>query len=126
MTLAISTEGFIGGGAGRSLAAPVIANEPAAFPVTFREASATPYTFTLTGIPAGALISIAIKLASQDETIIALDFDGLWSWPFDVQPDNSIGTLTSEPVAVTLHPRGGWPPGVHTIKVAAVAKASAP
>lgn len=123
------------GGAGGSFSAPTVTNieptpdtepgEAGAFSIDFRVARLTPIEFDLTNIPAGARIGISIKWANRNETYLALDFDssateGDFVWPFDVQPSNSIGPLASEPVHVTLLPRGGWPPGVVTIKTAAV------
>ncbi len=95
-----------------------------AFSASFSVARVTPITFQLTGVPTGCEIAITVKFSSRDEVFTALDFNGTFVWPFDVQPDNSIGDLTVEPVDVSILPRDGWPPGSFTFEVAAVAKAT--
>lgn len=140
MTIALSTEGMIGGGGGGNgiTTPPAISNispsgnlipgSPGAFAASFSTAKITPLTFQLTGIPSGCQISITVKFANRDEKFTALDFTGAWCWPFDVvgPSDNNIGALSSEPVSVQLLPRGGWPPGAFIFEVAAAAKASTP
>lgn len=104
---------------------PTIINVlPAVFDVTFETAHLEALSFDISGMPSGCTVAIAVKLATRDETLTALDFGAAWCWPFDVQPDNSIGALNTSPVHVTLLPRGGWPPGTHSIQVMAGAKAS--
>jgi hypothetical protein len=128
--------GYFGSASSGALAAPVISNvTPAlgadpgaagAFSADYSTARNTPVEFDLTGIVPGAGITISIKLANRDETYTALAHDGTWLWPFDIQPANSIGDLSVEPVHVTLLPRDGWPPVPVSIQVAAVKPAVGP
>lgn len=100
----------------------------AAFTVDFPTASMTPISFDLIHIPqvTNVKISVQVKMQARDETLIALDFDQTWRWPFDIlgPNNNSIGPLTPEPVHVTLLPRAGWPPGAVEVKIAAAFKAT--
>lgn len=100
--------------------------QPGAFSATFSEAKITPLTFQLSGLPSGCTVGITIKFENQDQKLVVLDFAAGWCWPFDINdPDNNnIGSLLTDPVAVQLLPRGGWPPGVFFFEVAALAKAT--
>lgn len=135
MSIGLATRGYIAQGAGGgALGTPIISNvtpeinavpgSSGAFSATFRTARVTPIEFDITNIPSGARITISVHYENRNETLVALDFDSSvvdadWVWPFDVEPDNSIGDLLAEPVHVTMLPRGGWPPTTITIKVAA-------
>ena len=121
---------------GGSLFAPVLSNfvpahdvtpgAPGAFSAVFSYARLTPIEFDITNIAVGAKISIAVKFGDRDETYVALDAAGNWRWPFDITGPgkNTIGELLSEPVHVTLLPRGGWRKGNAEIVVAAGSKAN--
>lgn len=123
------------GAGGGALTPPTISNitpngavpgEPGAFTVIYSRARLTPITFDLTDIAAGSKITITVKFGNRSETYVALDADGQWRWPFDLEPNNSIGALGVEPVHVTLLPRGGWPSTSVTFQVAAVKAAIEP
>lgn len=136
MSIALATRGYLtppssGGG---SVSAPVLSNitpdvdeapgQPGAFSSAFKLARLTPIEFDITNIAPGAQIAITVHYEDRNETYVALDVRGVWRWPFDVSGDNTIGDLTSEPVHVSMLPRGGWPPTVVSFEVAA-AKATA-
>ncbi len=91
---------------------------PGAFSSVFATARLTPIEFDLTSIPADTTIVVVIKFQDRDETYVALDAAGDWRWPFDV--DSSIGDLDSEPVHVSILPRGGWRPGTIELIVMSV------
>lgn len=134
--LGLITRGYVAGvgppGTG-GIASPTISNitpsediepgEPGAFSASFKVARLTPIEFDLTNIPAGADITISVKYEDRNETYTALapGTGGVFTWPFDVQADNEIGLLSSEPVHVRMLPRGGWPPTVVSFVVAASA-----
>ncbi len=129
MSVGLATRGYIGGGGGGgTAAAPTLSNfspdisatpgDPGAFSASFRIARLTPIEFDIGGLE-GNDVTISVAFADRNERYVALDVDGVWSWPFDVEPDNSIGDITVDPAHVTLLPRGGWPPCALEIKVAA-------
>lgn len=90
---------------------------PGAFSIDFRVARLQPISFDVAG-GNGAQISIEVSFGDRNETYVALDFDGVFRWPFDVPSQNTIGDLSSDPVHVTLLPRGGWPPTMIRMRVA--------
>lgn len=123
---------YFGGGGGDvgPLTAPVISNlsptratagTAGAFSADYSTARATPIEFDLTSIVPNANITISFKRADRDETYVALGHDGEWRWPFDTE--STIGDLSSEPVHVSMLPRGGWPPVAIDFQVAAVKRA---
>lgn len=136
MSTGLATDGMYSGGGNGISTPPTVSNitpniaavpgTPGAFSAVFSVARVTPIEFDLTGIPNGCQILITMKYEHQLETYTILDFDGAFQWPFDVvgPSDNQIGVLSAEPVHVHLLPRGGWPAGVLTLKVAAGARAS--
>lgn len=136
MSDALSTRGYVADasailGAG----APTISNvtpseelepgEPGAFSLSFRAARLTPIEFDIENIPTNADITISVKYDDRNETYSALlpGALGVFTWPFDVQADNEIGPLLSEPVHVRMLPRGGWPNTRVRFTVAASKKA---
>jgi hypothetical protein len=140
MSIALATRGYIaptgggGGGGPTPLSTPeitnitptaeIVAGAPGAFSATFRTARLTPIEFDISSLASGARVTIAVAYADRNEKYVALEADssttvGEWAWPFDIEPDNSIGDLASEPIHVTLLPRGGWPATTVEIKVAA-------
>lgn len=139
MSLGLASRGYYGtrsGGGGGAISAPVISNitpaeeteagEPGAFSATFKIARLTPIEFDITSIPTGADITISVQYDDRNEMYTALPSgtDGAFTWPFDVQEDNEIGLISSEPVHVRMLPRGGWPPARIRIVVAAARKAT--
>ena len=97
MSLGLTSEGVVDAGGNGIASPPAISNiSPSSFSTSFSQATVTPLTFQLTGIPTGCDISITVKFSNQDQKLVALDFTGQWCWPFDVEgPDtNSIGPET--------------------------------
>lgn len=133
--LGLATRGYLGGGGG-SVTAPTIDNvtpaeelepgEPGAFSLSFKTARLTPIEFDISDIPDGADVTISVKYADRNETYTALvaGTGGVFTWPFDVQADNAIGAIASEPVHVKMLPRGGWPNTRVAFTVAASKKAT--
>ncbi len=130
MSISLATRGMCAGvGAGGAVSAvgPVISDiTPSEFSANFHEARVTPYEFDLTGIATGCRVTISVKFELSNEMVVIIDQAGEWQWPFDVvgPDDNSIGTLTIEPVHVRLLPRGGWPRGQHRFVIGAGAIAT--
>jgi hypothetical protein len=129
----LSTEGLVVASGGNNLVVsnitPADGVQPGAaggFSADFSTARRTPLQFDITGIPSGAQIMILCKFSDRDETYVALDADGNWQWPFDVvgPDDNQIGSLTSEPVAVQILPRGGFRSGGFSLTVVSAFEAS--
>jgi hypothetical protein len=87
------------------------------FSMSFKTARITPIEFDLTGVDPTKAVMITVAYANRNEAYTAREADNVMRWPFDVEPDNSIGDLSSEPVHVTMLPRGGWPPCDVEIKV---------
>lgn len=90
-----------------------------AFSATFRTARLTPITFDLSNVSDIISISITVRYMDRNETYVARDAEGTFVWPFDVQADNTMTPLVAGETSVSMLPRGGWPPAVVEIKVAA-------
>jgi len=93
------------------------------FSAIFSVARLTPIEFDIEDISFGGEITISVRYENRNESYVARNAEGVWVWPFDIEPDNSIGDLESEPVHVTLLPRGGWPPTRIGLMVAVAKKA---
>lgn len=92
------------------------------FSVNFSDARLTPWTATLAGFPPGGEVAILVHFTDRNEMYVARDAEGVWRWPFDIEPDNAVD-LGADPVTLQLMPRGGWPPCDVEIQVAAAVMA---
>ena len=107
MTLALATCGYLGSGAG-GFDAPTL-TVLTTFSASFKTARLQPWQGELASFPDGAQLVVLVKYSERNEMIVARDGEGVWHWPFDVEPDNAADT-SSDPATLQLFPRGGWPP----------------
>lgn len=109
------------GTGGGSLTAPIL-TVLTTFSANFRAARLTTWQGTLEDWPAGAEAVIMVHFDERNEMYVARDAEGVWRWPFDLEPENAID-LEADPVTVQLAPRGGWPPCDVEIQIAAAVMA---
>lgn len=121
MSIGLATRGYYGGGAGAgAVLPPRYGNVVGATSLdSFRIARATPLQFDLFEISAGAQIAITVYYTDRNEVYTARGLDGVWNWPFDVEPANSFVFTGLGQAHVTMFPRGGWPPAEVIVNIAA-------
>ncbi|HUS27618.1 MAG TPA: hypothetical protein VMZ53_03895 [Kofleriaceae bacterium] len=106
---------------GGSLSAPTL-TVLTTFSASFAAARLTPWQATLDDFPVGAQAIILVHFVERNEMYVARDAEGVWRWPFDLEPDNAVD-LNVDPVTVQLIPRGGWHPCDIEVQIAAAVMA---
>lgn len=109
------------GGGGGSLTAPTL-TVLTTFSESFRVARLEVWEGELDNFPDGAEAIVLVHYVERNEMYVARDAEGVWRWPFDIEPTNAVD-LEADPVTLQLLPRGGWPPCDVEIQVAAAVMA---
>lgn len=121
MSIGLATRGYMGGGAGGAPDAPQL-TVLATFSATFAEARLTPWQGELADWPDDTEAVILVHFIERNEMYVARDAEGVWRWPFDIEPVNVVD-LEADPVTVQLMPRGGWHPCEIEVQIAAAVMA---
>lgn len=106
MSIGLATRGYMGGGA--AAGTPVL-TVLTTFSASFKTARLTTWQGEIADFPDDAELVVLVKYSERNEMIVARDAEGVWHWPFDVEPENAADTA-ADPVTLQLFPRGGWPP----------------
>ena len=100
------------------------------FSLNFGTARLQPWQANVYDFPDGAAMVILVHYTERNEMYVARDAEGVWHWPFDIEPTNQVtigldldADLSDDDATIQLLPRGGWPPNPIEIQVAAALEA---